>query len=226
MEWRIDYEWGERPGAYDRAGRSMVEAFNARDALTVWERAGVCVNSRVVCVALVKEDKSKTLKAAGRKKTCEICGREFIAACRGGKKYCSPGCKRQACSKRQWQRRKAARGVEVVAIAKTCVECGKDFTASGKNAKQVKYCSKRCYKRHWNRIFNPIYHAKRKSAHTTGDVYDKTSRRKHSQGGDVHRVAAYLALPAAERYARRGRMSKEELQMAEQMYCQMYGVRK
>ena len=100
MKWRIDYEWGERPGAYDRAGSSMFEAFNVRGALEAWDRAGGCINSRVVCVALVKEDKGKTLKAAGRKKTCEICGREFIAACRGGKKYCSRECAKEA-EKRQ-----------------------------------------------------------------------------------------------------------------------------
>ena len=65
--WRIDYEWGERPGAYDRAGSSMVEAFNARGALTVWERAGGCVNSRVVCVALVKEGRGRKLVKGGGK---------------------------------------------------------------------------------------------------------------------------------------------------------------
>lgn len=100
MKWRIDYEWGECPGTYDRAGSAMFEAFNVRGALEAWDRAGGCINSRVVCVALVKEDKGKTLKAAGRKKTCEICGREFIAACRGGKKYCSRECAKEA-EKRQ-----------------------------------------------------------------------------------------------------------------------------
>ena len=60
MKWRIDYEWGECPGTYDRAGSAMFEAFNVRGALEAWDRAGGCINSRVVCVALVKEGKGKT----------------------------------------------------------------------------------------------------------------------------------------------------------------------
>ena len=71
MKWRIDYEWGERLGDYDRTGSMEVEAVNVYGALSAWARAGGCINSRVVCVALVKEGKGKTLKAAGRKKTCE-----------------------------------------------------------------------------------------------------------------------------------------------------------
>ena len=39
------------------------------------------------------------------------------------------------------------------------------------------------------------------------------------------RVSEYLALPAAERWARRGELSQAELKMAEKMLNQMHGLR-
>lgn len=64
MKWRIDYEWGERPGVYDRADSSMVDAFDVRGALSAWDRAGGCINSRVVCVARVKVRRNESEKVS------------------------------------------------------------------------------------------------------------------------------------------------------------------
>ena len=130
-------------------------------------------------------------------RTCPTCGKEFEATHHLAR-YCSRKCRRKVEHDKVSAARLAARANRV------CPICGATFTPKRCN---TVYCSSSCKYR--ARRGAPI----RDSPHVALAAI-LSSRR----------VSEYLSLPDAERYQRRGTLTKDELKMAEKMWNQMHGV--
>lgn len=83
-----------------------------------------------------------------------------------------------------------------------CELCGKRFAPA--NNRQI-YCSAACARR----------------------VRDRRARARQSaaRAASLARVRAYLALPPAERYARRGELTQAEHALAQKMYLENHAIR-
>ena len=129
-------------------------------------------------------------------KVCPVCGRGFEPN-RPYQKYCSTRCKRKVEHAKVSAEKLAARANRV------CPVCGATFTP--KSRKGI-YCSGYCKNQARGRhILQPSV------------PLDIRLMEQH--------VREYLSLPDAERYQRRGELSKAELKMAEKMWNQMHGLR-
>jgi hypothetical protein len=93
-----------------------------------------------VCLKQIHTKNVKKLRACKRKRTCEICGDDFIGVT--SSKYCSAECKTIAARQRRLRHK---RGLNPK--TKECVECGKEFEIDGSK----KFCSLECQTKHRNR---------------------------------------------------------------------------
>lgn len=127
---------------------------------------------------------------------CQVCGKEFQPKTSRAR-YCSRRCNETAVRRR--------RGIKPLAT-KTCLACGRSFETRGHRQLYCPDC-------------------KVKSATTS--PLNRAAPFKGLKRSDLsaEKVSAYLALPAAERWARRGTLSQAELKMAEKMWNQMHSLR-
>lgn len=140
---------------------------------------------------------------------CPVCGRNFTPSLHyPAQKYCSRAC---------WR---AARKAPVP--ARPCAHCGREFTPSNRAAI---YCSKRCgdaaYRhRHADKIRK--YEAARRERAARKRPPRPRITADQAYEAALARVRAYLRLPAAERWAKRGTLTDVELRMAEAMWANTY----
>ncbi len=132
---------------------------------------------------------------------CPVCGREFTLPDRqyGGRprRYCSAACRR----KHEKDRVKTA--IKAAKAGRKCLWCGKDISHRYASAK---FCSWQCK-----------HAAKRGRERAT-----QCPVSAQSYEASLARVRAYLRLPAAERWAKRGTLTDVELRMAEAMWANTY----
>ena len=178
----------------------------------------------------------------GRK--CELCGKRF-APTNNRQIYCSAACARRVKDRRASARKSSARAA--ARAGRVCPVCGKPFTP--KNARGT-YCSPRCanvrfrvLSKHdpkpcaWcGREFTPVrsnqMYCSREcnlSSRGKGRKGDPISIRRSQDCGcpcqDVDKVRAYLALPPAERWAKRGTLTEAELKLAAKMHDEAHSGR-
>ena len=196
----------------------------------------------------------KAAKLAARSnRVCKRCGKIFTPKNSAGV-YCSSQCQKKALNERMRAERAAARGTRqcpvcgvtfapkqstgvycsracydkahrdhyhrVEIAARKCEFCGTEFTPKNSVAR---FCSSRCY----NMAYWRKHHLKVEKSRVKKLKSPKPSTFQLStfQPSAERRVREYLALPAAERWARRGTLTKDELKMAEKMWNQMHGLR-
>lgn len=138
------------------------------------------------------------------KKICECCKREFEPLPgQAHQCYCSIECRRKA----RLMRCSAARAAARAGIR--CEHCGREFDAV---RRQQKYCSVKCQR------------AAYRKEHGGGKVSHVVANEPEREGASIARIRAYLALPAAERWARRAELTEAELKIAKAMYCRRYEI--
>lgn len=120
---------------------------------------------------------------------CPVCGKKFEPH-RAGTLYCSAKCSKAAANRRQNEKHKAARAA--ARGTRTCPTCGKVFTPKSSLAV---FCSRRCRNGSRPKVQREPSPPPREDA-------------------SLEKVRAYLALPAAERYARREELSYKEHRLA------------
>ena len=178
---------------------------------------------------------------------CELCGAAFAPA-NNRQRFCGKKCYRKA----KWARIAATvRARRLAARAnRVCSVCGKPFTP--KNARG-KYCSNRCASARFRvlakhdprpcawcgREFTPlrstqIYCSRECNRAAHGKSRKGTGIAIRKPGGTIaidnrqptiDKIRAYLALPPAERYARRGELSKAEHALAQKIYMENHSIR-
>lgn len=156
------------------------------------------------------------------KAICPVCGKEFTASVDGlagrTKLCCSSACKwkrinrirhgqpvaeteyRAFCEKRKAER--------LAKLRRVCPVCGKAFVADAAHPGR-KFCSTACS----NRARAGSKHAAKPNA-VPGEPL-----------ASLARVRAYLALSPAERYARRGELTKAEHALAQKIYMENHSSR-
>lgn len=153
---------------------------------------------------------------------CPVCGMEFTASVEGyagrTKHCCSSVCKwkrinrirhGQPVAETEYrafcEKRKAAR---LAKRQRVCPVCGKAFVADAAHP-GAKYCSIACSNR--------------------ARAGSKPAAKPNAVPGEplasLARVRAYLALPPAERYARRGELTKAEHALAQKIYMENHSIR-
>jgi len=153
--------------------------------------------------------------------TCPVCGKEFTASVDGHASHtklcCSSACKwkrvnrirhGQPVAETEYralrEKRKAAR---LAKLQRVCPVCGKAFVADATHL-GAKYCSTACSNR---------ARAGSKPAAKPNAV--------QAYEASLARVRAYLALPPAERYVRRGELTQAEHALAQKMYLASHSIR-
>lgn len=152
---------------------------------------------------------------------CPVCGAEFTASVDGRagrtKHCCSSACKwkrinrirhGQPVAETEYralrEKRKAAR---LAKLQRVCPVCGKAFVTDPTHL-GTKFCSTACSNR---------ARAGSKPAAKPNAV--------QAYEASLARVRAYLALPTAERYARRGELTKAEHALAQKIYMENHSIR-
>ena len=150
---------------------------------------------------------------------CPICGAEFEPA-NERQRYCSKRCKKRQQSRRNNERIKAARAAARGMVK--CAWCGEEFTPKNIRAR---FCSKRC----WDAAY---YHSWRSAGcirtrrHVSGpNITFAKHVSPRPEEESIARVRAYLSLPPAERYARRGELTKAEHALAQKIYMENHSIR-
>lgn len=137
--------------------------------------------------------------AARANRVCPVCSTVFTPKNARGK-YCSAKCAN------------ARFRVRVQRDPKPCAWCGRAFTPT--RSTQI-YCSREC---------NLAAHGKSRKG--GGIAIRKVGRAVPGEpSASLARVRAYLALPPAERYARRGELSKAEHALAQKIYMDNHAIR-
>ena len=157
-------------------------------------------------------------------RTCPICGTKFKEFRSSHEKvYCSRECQRRGVQIRRAAMLKAAR--HAARPMASCPECGREFLRTMANKV---YCSKACGNRASHRnaheravasnggVLSP--RARVASRATVGRV-NRITASAVAEFEMLARVRAYLDLPAEERWARRGELSKKELDLARKMHA-------
>lgn len=147
--------------------------------------------------------------AARANRVCPVCGKVFTPKNARGT-YCSPRC--------------ANARFRVLARhdPKPCAWCGRDFTHVRSSQK---FCSREC---------NLAAHVKSRKG--SGIAIRKVGRAVPGERqvgravpgeplASLARVRAYLALPPAERYARRGELTQAEHALAQKIYMENHSIR-
>ena len=180
------------------------------------------------------------------KRICPVCGAAFEPA-NGRQRFCGKKCHQKA----KWARIAATvRARRLAARAnRVCPVCGKVFTP--KNARG-KYCSAKCANARFRvlakhdpkpcawcgRAFTPV----RSNQMFCSRECNLAAHGKSRKGAVLSirtvgravpgeplaalaRVRAYLALSPAERYARRGELTKAEHALAQKMYLENHSIR-
>lgn len=156
-------------------------------------------------------------------RTCPICGTKFKEYRSSHEKvYCSLACQKRGISIRCAARRKAARHAARQIVK--CAECGKEFVQT---TKLRIYCSKKCCNKVSHRSErarrSAIVKVKKPRARVASmakvERVRKMTASAVSEFDMLERVRSYLDLPASERLARRGELSKKELALARKMYA-------
>ena len=160
--------------------------------------------------------------------TCPVCGAEFERS-RPRQRFCSRTCKQRASSRAAAARKKAARHAARKPVA--CAICGREFMPANSLAR---YCSRECKNRAF-RVAHAVHHEER-ACKWCGKVFTpvrsgmmfcsrrcqchmrERTRVQAARVVDEARVRAYLALPAAERWARRGELTPAEHKFAEKAW--------
>ena len=176
-------------------GRTFVAGSNAQ------RHCPECREKRILARRMAAAEQ----RAQRDRSVCPVCGKEFEAthhlAC-----YCSRQCRRKAENDKEKAARLAARSNKV------CPVCGVTFTPKRGNAI---FCSVNCKSRDY-----------RQSRRQSPMRISATPRPVNSALFAMERrVSAYLALPAAERWARRGELTKKELSLAEKMWTERHNSR-
>lgn len=177
--------------------------------------------------------------AARANRVCKRCGKIFTPKNSAGV-YCSQECRRATISERLSAEHAAARGT------RKCPVCGKEFAPKTSRAR---YCSRRCNetavrrrrgikplatktclacgRSFETRGHRQLYCPDCKVKSATTSPLNRAAPFKGLKRSDLsaEKVSAYLALPAAERWARRGTLTPAELKMAEKMWNQMHSLR-
>ena len=158
-------------------------------------------------------------------RTCPVCGKEFTASVDGHagrtKHCCSSACKwkrinrirhGQPVAETEYralcEKRKAAR---LAKLQRVCPVCGKAFVAAATHP-GAKYCSTACSNR-----------ARAGSKPAAAPAAKPNAVQAHE--ASLARVRAYLALPHAERWAKRSTLTQAELKLASQLWDQAHGLR-
>ncbi len=157
-------------------------------------------------------------------RTCPICGTKFKEyRSRYEKVYCSRECQMRGVEIRRAARLKVARHAARPVV--TCPECGRDFLRTMANKV---YCSKTCGNRASHRNAKAkalaanggnLKPRKRDASRAKVERVKKMTASAVAEFDMLERVRAYLDLPAEERWARRGELSKKELDMARKMHA-------
>jgi len=179
---------------------------------------------------------------------CPVCGEDFTPnPSRPMQRFCSRACKYHDGSARQWQRRKAeiekTRPVRQRKRAdrspRPCELCGTVFTPPPTHP-HVRFCSKRCANRAkvaaftprvcaWcGKSFKPRAGKQRfcsRRCRENAKAYAARGKAEAPIRDSLARVRAYLALPPAERYARRGELTKAEHALAQKIYMENHSIR-
>ena len=137
-------------------------------------------------------------------KVCKVCGQTFEPRRdQAHQCYCSIECRRKAGRMRRSAARAAARA------GLRCEHCGREFDAV---RRRQKYCSVKCQREaYWKE-------------HGGGNVSHVVANEPEREDASIARIRAYLALPAAERWARRAELTEAELKIAKAMYCRRYEI--
>lgn len=147
---------------------------------------------------------------------CPICGNTFTPKNSRGV-YCSRNCLAKAVRLRNRKAPPASRACEC---------CGKEFTPKNSRAR---FCSKSCMERAWRERNGKVKSSATPPLNRATPFKDLKPRSGDLKRSDLTssdlRVREYLSLPDAERYQRRGTLTKDELKMAEKMWNQMHGLR-
>jgi len=180
------------------------------------------------------------------KRICPVCGAAF-APTNGRQRFCGKKCHQKA----KWARiAETVRARRLAARAnRVCPVCGNVFTP--KNARGT-YCSPKCANAKFRvrvkhdpkpcawcgQVFTPVRStqiyccrecnlaSRGKSRKGTGIAIRKVGRAVPGEPlASLARVRAYLALPPAERYARRGELTKAEHALAQKMYLASHSIR-
>ena len=183
-------------------------------------------------------------------RTCPICGEEFEPnPARPRQRFCSRKCKTRANARAQNQRKKAARGLAPrvrphrVIAPRTCPTCGVEFTPNPKHP-EMRYCSRSCAGRaaagarlaarpkikcEWcgKEVVQHVS-AQRfcsRNCRANAQAYAARARAEAATRESIERVRAYLALPPAERWAKRGTLTEAELKLAAKMHDEAHSGR-
>ena len=181
-------------------------------------------------------------------RTCPVCGAEFeLNPSRPTQKFCSRACKNHDTSARQWQRRKAE--IEKTRPVRTrkradhsprpCELCGTVFTPPPRHP-HARFCSRTCANRAPARarmarrtMIICAWCGKAVAQHISSQRFCSRRCRENAKshaarakaGADLSKIRAYLALPPAERYARRGELTKAEHALAQKIYMENHSIR-
>lgn len=161
-------------------------------------------------------------------RTCPICGTKFKEFRSSNEKvYCSRECQKRGISIRCAARRKAARHAARQIVK--CAECGKEFVQT---TKLRIYCSKACGNKAGHRMERERQIAaglrttvrgrprgSRSSVKVSAWANAVTHHIEISERAMAEKARSYLSLSAEERWARRGELSKKELDLARKMHA-------
>lgn len=173
--------------------------------------------------ACATRSKNRKWREAHRKpcvpRTCPICGAEFEPSDER-QRYCSKRCKKRQRSRRNNERIKAARAAARGVVK--CAWCGEEFTPKNIRAR---FCSKRC----WDAAYYACrtrQGACRRRRHVSGpNITFAKQAGPRPEEESIARVRAYLSLPPAERWARRGELTADEHKLAQKIYMENHSIR-
>ena len=181
---------------------------------------------------------------------CPVCGEEFEPnPARPSQRFCSRKCKTRANNRAYKLRKKAALGLAPrartprVVAPRTCPTCGVQFTPNPKHP-EMRYCSRSCAGRaaagarmaarprikcEWcgKEVVQHVSAQRYCSRNCRANAQAHAARAKAEAATreSIDKVRAYLALPPAEHWAKRGTLTEAELKLAARMYDAMHGLR-
>lgn len=194
--------------------------------------------------------KTAARKAARRPRLCVVCGTEFVPnPARPAQRFCSRKCKTRANNRAYKLRKNAALGLAPrvrpprVVAPRTCPTCGVQFTPNPKHP-EMRYCSRSCAGRaaagarmaarprikcEWcgKEVVQHVSAQRYCSRNCRANAQAHAARAKAEAATreSIDKVRAYLALPPAERYARRGELTKAEHKIAQRLYAEDHASR-
>lgn len=185
-------------------------------------------------------------------RTCPVCGAVFAPnPSRPTQKFCSRACKKHDYSARHWQRQKAAlektrpvrQRKRADSSPRPCELCGTVFTPPPKHP-HARFCSRTCSNRATVRArmasrttIKCEWCGKEVPRHISAQRFCSRRCRLNAKAhaarakaeaairDSLARVRAYLALSPAERYARRGELTKAEHALAQKIYMENHSIR-